>query len=470
MQFDSFLFIIFFASVLLLYYLLPNWRLQKLLLLLGSYLFYAAWSPPLVLLIWISTLVDYYLARKIHQTSSPSNRKVLLLLSLGTNLGLLGYFKYAEFLLDSFKGLVAPLGVTYIPPELDIILPIGISFYTFQTLSYTMDIYRGHLKPVNSFMDFALYVTFFPQLVAGPIVRANHFLPQCLQPKRANLDGFCWGLTLFVFGLFTKLVLADLALAPVADLVYSQPAKFGWYDSWTAVFAFSGQIYFDFAGYSLCAIGSAMCFGFQLPDNFRAPYAAIGFSDFWQRWHISLSSWMRDYLYIPLGGSQKKTGRTLINLGLTMFLAGLWHGAAWTFVLWGWLHGLLLIIEHTIRRKFGPIPLHPITKTVLMLCTFLVISLTWIPFRSQGLNTMQEMGAALFRTDFTDSLPSSSTGSVLLVIGLMVLGHIWTRKTTLIEAGSHVPPVFRALIIGVLLLSIALSSTGDSRAFIYFQF
>jgi alginate O-acetyltransferase complex protein AlgI len=470
MQFDSFLFLIFFIGVLSLYYLLPSWRLQKLLLLLSSYLFYAAWSPPLVILIWASTLADFYLAGKIHQTTSLVSRKILLITSLVANLGLLGYFKYAQFLMDSFKEVIAPLGITYIPPELDIILPIGISFYTFQTLSYTIDIYRGNLKPANSFLDFALYVTFFPQLVAGPIVRASHFLPQCLQPKRATAEAFFWGLSLFIFGLFAKLVLADLTLAPVVDQVYSDPKGFGWYDSWLAVFAFSGQIYFDFAGYSLCAIGSAMCFGFHLPDNFRAPYAALGFSDFWGRWHISLSGWLRDYLYVSLGGNRRGASRTLINLGATMFLGGLWHGAAWTFVIWGWLHGLFLVGEHTVRRTFGSLPPHPMTRMVLMLGTFLAISLAWIPFRAQNIKALQEMTAGLFRTDFVNKLPASATASVLIVVVSMLLGHIWIRETTLEEAISRVPPLVRATVFGALLVSIVLSSTGDSRAFIYFQF
>jgi len=470
MQFDSFLFLIFFISVLTLYYVLPLWRQQKLLLLLSSYLFYAAWSPPLVVLIWFSTLVDFYLAGKIHHTPRLFTRKVLLLISLVANLGLLGYFKYAKFLLASCTDLIALLGVTYVSPKLDIILPIGISFYTFQTLSYTIDIYRGNLKPVKSFMDFALYVTFFPQLVAGPIVRASHFLPQCLQPKRVNLDVFFWGLSLFVFGLFMKVVLADFTLSPVVDQVFINPEEFAWLDSWAAVFAFSGQIYFDFAGYSFCAIGSAMCFGFHLPDNFRAPYAALGFSDFWRRWHISLSSWLRDYLYFPLGGNQKGITRTLINLAVTMFLAGLWHGAAWTFVIWGWLHGLFLIAEHAIRRKLGSPPLHLMTQTALRLGTFLAVSLAWIPFRSQDLDNLQAMGVSLFRIDSTSKLSFSTTLSVFLMIGLMILCNILIRDTSLEEAISRVPPLFRALVTGVLLIFIALSSTGDSRAFIYFQF
>ena len=441
-----------------------------MLLLISSYVFYAAWSPPLIILIWISTGIDFYISRLIYKSRDAGKRKLFLITSLLCNLGLLGYFKYAEFMINYFSLLLSHVGITYMAPELDIILPIGISFYTFQTLSYTIDVYRGRLKPVRSFLDFALYVTFFPQLVAGPIVRASHFLPQCLESKRADLDTFCWGLTLFVFGLFTKLVLADLTLAPVVDLVYSEPAKFGWYDGWTAVFAFSGQIYFDFAGYSLCAIGSALCFGFQLPDNFRAPYGALGFADFWQRWHITLSTWIRDYLYIPMGGNRKSRGRTLVNLGITMFLAGLWHGAAWTFVLWGWLHGFFLISEHVIRRRFGSIRLNAIARTALMLGTFLIVSLAWIPFRSQGLDNLRAMGETLFRTNFADSLPVLSTGSALAVIAAMVLGHIITRGTTLVKIVNRIPPTVQALVTCILILSIALSSTGDSRGFIYFQF
>ena len=259
------------------------------------------------------------------------------------NLGMLGYFKYGEFLLENFVTFAASLGVTYQPPEWNIILPVGISFYTFATLSYTLDVYLRRAKPAKHFLDYALFVTFFPHLVAGPIMRPTELVPQFAEPRRATLHQLYFGLALIILGLFQKVVLADGFLAPVVEKVYD--AREGvpmMLDAWVATLAFSGQIFCDFAGYSSTAIGVALCLGFAMPDNFRFPYAAVGFSDFWRRWHITLSSWLRDYLYIPLGGNRFGPARTYTALMGTMLLGGLWHGAAWTFVVWGGLHGLYL--------------------------------------------------------------------------------------------------------------------------------
>ena len=275
-------FVVFFAILLGLYYALRSWRFQKTLLLVASYAFYAAWNPPFVILLWVSTMIDWFAAKRMDGEDDRRRRVALLCVSLGANLGLLGFFKYGGFMLENFQNVVGFYGMTFEAAKPDIILPVGISFYTFQTMSYTMDVYLGRSRSSKSFLDFALYVTFFPQLVAGPIVRATHFLPQCETPRRATRDMFLWGLFLMTLGLFQKIVLADVMLAGAADTV------FGWsrgpvatLDAWLGVLAFSGQIFFDFAGYSTTAIGAAMCFGFSLPDNFRCPYAAIGFSDFW---------------------------------------------------------------------------------------------------------------------------------------------------------------------------------------------
>jgi len=298
MQFNSFTFLIFFSIVLFLYHLPFSWRSKKLILLLASYLFYAAWNPPFVILIWISTLVDWEVAKRLGRATRPGARRTLVLLSLGVNFGLLGFYKYGGFLLENFTMMMRAVGVEFQAARPDIVLPVGISFYTFQTLSYTLDVYKGKAKPWSSPLDFALFVTFFPQLVAGPIVRAVDFLPQCQEPRRATPNQFSWGLSLLVLGIFEKVVVADGLLAPIADKLYTGPgiAGVGFRDAWAGTFAFSGQIFCDFAGYSTCAIGAALCLGFAIQDNFRFPYAARGFSDFWKRWHISLSSWLRDYL------------------------------------------------------------------------------------------------------------------------------------------------------------------------------
>ena len=311
MLFNSLTFIAFFAIVLALHYAPLPWRLKKVNLLIASYIFYGAWSPPFVLLLWLSTVLDWYVAKWLDQTEAPRRRRWLLFASMAGNLGMLGYFKYGGFLLENFTQAMGALGMAYRAPEWDIILPVGISFYTFQTMSYSLDVYFRRAKPARSFLDFALFVTFFPQLVAGPIVRPVDLIPQFASPRVASARQFAWGWMLIVLGLFQKIVLADGFLAPVVDKVYGAKEMLPALDAWLGTLAFSGQIFFDFAGYTTTAIGTALALGFSIPDNFRAPYAAIGFSDFWCRWHISLSSWLRDYLYIPLGGNRQGPGAHL---------------------------------------------------------------------------------------------------------------------------------------------------------------
>ena len=276
-----------------------------------------------------------------------------MLTSVIVNLGMLGYFKYGGFLMENFVELAGSLGIIYHPPKWDIVLPVGISFYTFATLSYTLDVYLRRSKPAGSFLNYALFVTFFPHLVAGPIMRPTELVPQFEAPRRANANQMFFGFALLTLGMFQKVVLADGFLAPVVEAVYDKHGAVpGMLDGWAATLAFAGQIFCDFAGYSTSAIGVALCLGFAMPDNFRFPYGAVGFSDFWRRWHITLSSWLRDYLYIPLGGNRHGTARTYAALMGTMLLGGLWHGANWTFVVWGGLHGLYLSVERWLRARF----------------------------------------------------------------------------------------------------------------------
>ena len=276
-----------------------------------------------------------------------------MLLSVVFNLGMLGYFKYGGFLLENFQALAATVGIDYTPPAWNIVLPVGISFYTFVTMSYTLDVYLRRARPGNSFLDFALFVTFFPHLVAGPIMRPTDLLPQFERESRPTRQQLRWGLMLMTLGLFNKIVIADGLLAPVVDKVYGAKDPLATLDAWLGTLAFSGQIFCDFAGYTTTAIGASLVLGISLIDNFRYPYASIGFSDFWRRWHISLSTWLRDYLYVPLGGNRKGPGRTYVNLMLTMLLGGLWHGAAWTFVVWGGLHGLFLVSRAAAEAGLG---------------------------------------------------------------------------------------------------------------------
>lgn len=474
MLFNSLTFVVFFIVVVALHNApFFSWRVKKFNLLLASYLFYAAWNPPFVILLWISTLVDWNAAKWIHQATSETRRRLFLILSLATNLGILGFFKYGGFLLENFQALMATFGIDYQPAAWSIVLPIGISFYTFQTMAYSLDVYLRRAAPAKSLLDFSLFVTFFPQLVAGPIVRPSQLIPQFVEPKIATRPQFYWGLGLITIGLFEKIVLADSFLAPAADGAFGASGALAPLDAWTGVLAFSGQIFFDFSGYSTIAIGTALCLGFALPNNFRFPYAAIGFSDFWRRWHISLSTWLRDYLYIPLGGSKKGPVRTYINLGVTMLLGGLWHGAAWTFVIWGALHGLYLAGERILREItpkqdwFNGWPF----KFVMALVTYFLVNITWVFFRAQSFGDAMMMLSSMFglAKDPQKVLYLNAIIPALLVIGGMVLTH-WLMRSTTKEAVIAKTPAWVIASVWTLMLFMLIITQGSDSAFIYFQF
>ena len=472
MLFNSLTFLVFFAIVLALHHLPLPWRWRKGQLWIASYLFYAAWNPPFVLLLWISTVVDWFAGRRLASASEPRFRRLILLLSLAVNLGLLGYFKYGTFMLSSFIDFMDTLGIAFRPAMPDIVLPVGISFYTFQSMSYTIDIYRGRMQPWHSFSDFALYVTFFPQLVAGPIVRATTFLPQTIEPRRATTDQLGWGLALIVMGLSQKILLADALLAPVVDKVYASPAQAGWIDVWMANLAFSGQIFCDFSGYSTCAIGVALCLGFILPENFNAPLAAEGFTDFWRRWHISLSTWLRDYLYIPLGGNRKGDLRTYVHLLITMLLGGLWHGASWLFVLWGGLHGGFLAVERFVRRwgnQRGIRLSHAFWHVSIWLLTLALLCVTWVFFRSHDYGAAMLLLKAMFGGNGGALLTGAEIRQALFVIIPLLVVHRRLRETNLRTVVASWPWSVRSVGLAGLLIALCLSP-GDDRAFIYFQF
>ena len=473
MLFNSVVFMLFFMVVICVHYLPIAWKFKKIHLLLASYFFYAAWNPPFVILLWVSTCVDWFAAQAMYRQQAKGRRRLLLCVSLCANLGMLGWFKYGTLIMDTFSSLVAEIGVSWSAPLLDITLPVGISFYTFQTLSYTIDIYLKRSKPEPSFLDFALFVTFFPQLVAGPIVRPNQLLPQFKTPRVANSRQFCWGALLFLWGLFQKSVLADAILGPVAGHAFGLHKEMYMLDAWLAVFTFSGQIFFDFAGYSMCAIGIAMCLGFSLPDNFRSPYAAIGFSDFWRRWHVSLSEWLRDYLYIPLGGNRRGPRRTRINLMLTMFLGGLWHGAAWRFVVWGGVHGVYLLLERVLfgRLLVEQEKLGVLSRLVGTLVTFVAISITWVFFASPTWESCEIVFRSLVGATHSPIAVMRSIEILMIVVVLtgMLIGHWNMRNRTLEQVVQSAPNGLLFLVFVVLLASVVLTG-GSDNAFIYFQF
>ena len=487
MSFTSPAFLVFF---LLFFWLWPalRGRPRQLFLLAASYLFYASWSAPLLLLLIGSTLLDFSVARAIGRSDDPTRRRRLLALSVAANLGVLAGFKYASFFVDSAALGLHALGLDVGAPTLAIVLPVGISFYTFQTLGYTVDVYRRRLAPCASPLDFALYVAYFPQLVAGPIERAGHLLPQLQRladpaPPRPDLSGFA----LIALGAFKKVVLAD-NLAPIVDAVYADPGA-AWAPAlWFATYAFAFQIYCDFSGYSDIAVGVARLMGVSLMQNFRAPYAALGPADLWRRWHISLSTWLRDYLYVPLGGNRRGPWSTARNLLLTMLLGGLWHGAAWHFVLWGAYHGLLLVV---FRAGFWDrlytllalrLRLRPLVDLMRWLGFFHLVCLGWVLFRAASLG---ECGVILGKlldprgwqlSAWLAEVAASGEARLLALWALVLLALLLVQVAG--RVGSEVwaarlwraPPPLRFVLLVALFYACVLLAPEAPQPFIYFQF
>ena len=471
MLFNSLSFVVFLILVLALYYSkLFNWTNKKRMLLLASYVFYGLWNPPLVILLWISTIVDWTAGNKLVTEENQRKRKFWLLLSMFVNLGFLAFFKYGNFLLENFTLGMNTLGIAYEPKPMDIILPMGISFYTFQTMSYTIDMYYKKIKPARTFLDFALYVTFFPQLVAGPIVRAKDLITQFYEEKKATAQQFIWGTFLLTIGLFQKVVLADTLLADISDQVFGSKDILNGVDAWTGTLAFSGQIFFDFAGYSTCAIGIALMLGIILPDNFRYPYAAIGFSDLWKRWHISLSTWLRDYLYIPLGGNRNGITRMYVALMLTMLLGGLWHGAAWTFVIWGALHGIYLVVERLLKNKIQ-IKINAFNGILLALLTYTLVNFTWVFFRAREFSTAMNMISSMFfiNPEGEKILHSFDIIKVFVLITILFICHWVMRNTSMKEVSQKTSPIVLGIVWAIMFFLIAIAQ-GSGEQFIYFQF
>jgi len=424
MLFTQIEFFIFFGAVMLGLWAFKSHRLRKRLLLLASYYFYAYWDWRFLSLIIISTMVDYLVSLAMVRSVSVRRRKGLLLISLICNLGILGFFKYFNFFIQSLSSVFGSFGLH--PGTLHIILPIGISFYTFQTLSYTIDVYRGRLKPCTNLFDFALFVAFFPQLVAGPIVRASEFLPQLETNVGLSWHHTFLGFRQFTIGLFKKVFIAD-HIALFVDHMFENAGAFGMASTWLSVCAYAVQIYCDFSGYSDMAIGTARIMGYELPVNFRAPYLAASVTDFWHRWHISLSTWLRDYLYIPLGGNRKGPVRTYINLFVTMVLGGLWHGASWTFVFWGALHGSALVAEKGWRargERAAEKTLSGISAFLGWAGTMLIVLTGWVFFRAQSFSEAFLILRQMFGLRMGLAWYHPFTVGIL---GLMIVIHILFR-------------------------------------------
>ena len=475
MLFNSFTFWIFFALVLGIYWRLDQ-KAQNRFLLLASYIFYGWWDWRFLSLILLSTMVDYFVGLRLGSAGTDEARKKrLLALSVSVNLGLLGVFKYAGFFVESTASVLEALGFQANLPSLRIILPVGISFYTFQTLSYTVDVFRGKLQPTRDFLDFALFVSFFPQLVAGPIERAKRLLPQVSSPRRVTREDFQIGLYCIAFGLFKKVVVAD-NMAVIADHVFSMdPATVSNLEILLGVLAFSFQVYGDFHGYSLIAQGTARWMGFHIMDNFRQPFFSSSPQEFWRRWHISLSTWLRDYLYIPLGGSRKGTVRTYVNIMATFVLGGLWHGAAWTYVIWGAIHGVWLAGHRLLSSRF-PAPekdgtAKHLTKVFL---TFLVICVTMLFFRSQSVGDAFAFSGSILSGLFTgfEATDLTQLGFPLLAFFSvpMLLYEVWVERKGDLFAMTKARLPVRVAFLLTLIFFLLWFPAPVRNEFVYFQF
>jgi D-alanyl-lipoteichoic acid acyltransferase DltB (MBOAT superfamily) len=483
-------FILFFIFILATITIIKNRKFQHIFLLGASYFFFYYTSNYLVSLLIASTILDFYVGRAIFSSNNLQKKKILLSLSLAGNLGLLGFFKYANFSIDQFNSIGQILGFEGNIPALDIILPIGISFYTFQTISYTVDIYRGKLHPCTSLREFALFVAFFPQLVAGPIVRAYQFLPQLREKievleSRGNLKQIIihnknlkLGITIMAFGFFKKMFFAD-NIAPLVNDIFDSPIGHESFTIMLGAIAFGIQIYSDFSGYSDIAIGAALILGFKFPLNFNKPYFASSPSDFWRRWHISLSSWLRDYLYIPLGGNRKSKQRTYFNLATVMFLGGLWHGASWNFVIWGMLHGAYLAVHKFLLDRFPIFNNNSFFsskpgKIISIIITQYLVFLTWIAFRVQEFDSltysMQKYVFLDFAFENTLEIISGHKFEVLLIGMFFVMHFISYKKHDLPKKISKYRLPFWLLFLLIIMLAILLFYDGNPEDFIYFQF
>lgn len=469
MTFNSLPFLIFLPVVVGMYYSLTP-RYRWILLLAASYFFYMWWNPLYILLIITSTAIDFFAARAIERTPEKRNKRKYLLLSIFTNLGLLFSFKYYGFFTHSLQRLLALVGVEIHFPYLDVLLPVGISFYTFQTLSYTIDVYKGKVKAERHPGYFALYVTYFPQLVAGPIERFDRLSPQLKTTFRPNYQQMASGFRLILFGLFTKMVIAD-NLAQYVEKVYNSYPELSTSSIALGLFFYSFQIYADFYGYSTIAVGSALLMGVQLMDNFRTPYLSRNIGEFWKRWHISLSTWFRDYVYIPLGGNRVSWVRWALNVFVVFTLSGLWHGANWTFVIWGSIFGLMFLTERFFQEKLGWITPERWNwlKVLGVIKTFIIVTLAWVFFRSPSLNQALDLLEQLFfRPDFSSFMQPDTF--LVFWLSLFILSDLWLYNSRFDQRMEKLPLAARWVIYSLLIFAITGFGGTDNQPFIYFQF
>ena len=464
MLFNTPEFAVFFVVVLGLYYVLPH-RGQNVMLLAASYLFYGWWDWRFLGLLLFSTVIDYGVGLGLVGLRDERFRKWLLVSSIVIQMSLLAFFKYYNFFAENVAAAGRGLGFEFPPWTLNVLLPVGISFYTFHTMSYTIDIYRRQLEPTRDFIAFALFISYFPQLVAGPIARAHHLLPQTLHPRRPTLEKCYEGSYFILWGLFKKVVIAD-NLSVVVDRAFHDPAGLDSLAALVAVYAFAWQIYCDFSGYTDIARGCAICMDFHLQLNFNLPYFSVDPGEFWRRWHISLSSWLRDYLFIPLGGSREGTVLTYRNLMLTMLLGGLWHGASWTFVAWGAYHGLLLATYRALCPDLDRRLRSPWSRALNVLVFFHLVCIGWIFFRADSLADCAGIARAFTRAP---RFPVPGLERLMLVAPLLVAEFAQYRKRDQRVILTLPWPVRSLIYVGLYVALIGLGRWSRD-AFIYFQF
>lgn len=498
MLFNSIQFMLFFPVVVFLFFVIPK-RMQCTWLLICSYYFYMCWSPKYALLLATSTLITYLSGRLISWSNAKGNtqrehreKQLWVFLSFAINLSILFLFKYFDFALDNINRVLSWFGMQILQPQFDVLLPVGISFYTFQALSYTVDVYRGKMDAEKSLLKYALFVSFFPQLVAGPIERSQTLLVQFHRPHAFEYSNVKNGLLLMMWGFFQKLVIADRA-AVLVDAVYNNPAAYSGFSIVVATLLFAVQIYCDFSGYSDIAIGAAQVMGFSLMQNFKQPYHATSIHDFWRRWHISLSTWFRDYLYIPMGGSRCATIKKYRNLMATFLVSGLWHGASWNYVVWGGLHGLYQIVGDILRpfkektlNRLGISQESKILKMAKRLATFLLVDFAWVFFRAPSVHTGLFMAKQIVcNTKWKDAMLLSSyllagdqMNAFILAVAIIVLFVVDSRKNAgklhfcafLERQKRPIRWMLYYLFVFILLICGVVLMDKTQSQFIYFQF
>ena len=471
MLFNTIDFVIFLPIVVILYYLIPA-KFRWVMLLIASYYFYASWKVEYLGLIIASTLIDYFSGIKMAKIEKQQKRLPFLILSLISNFGLLFFFKYYNFASSNLNELFSHFGLSTELPVMKLLLPVGISFYTFQTLSYSIDVYFGRQKAEKHLGYFALYVSYFPQLVAGPIERFSRLTPQLKEKHKFSYENLANGLRLILYGLFIKMVIAD-NLSGIVDKVYQSPELYNSIDLLKGIFFYSFQIYSDFYGYSLIAIGSALIMGVRIMDNFKTPYLAKNISEFWQRWHISLSTWFRDYLYFPLGGNRVKKLRWIFNVAMVFVLSGIWHGANWTFLIWGALFGFIYVVEKQINQWFKLEKVYKpysLGHILLALKTFVFVTLIWVFFRSQSFDSALDMFRMLHQNTAIHEAALTVPNFIWIFLILFIGSDILLYNKRFDQWVNQFSMVGRWSIYSILLFSIIVFAGVENFPFIYFQF